>query len=153
MDAKQCSACQQVLPAELFGKVGRVCQPCKNARQRVRRAIVGNVDTHKYEKTKSGFLMRAYRNMQSRVTGVQWQKYHLYAGKTLLEREEFYQWSLAEQDFHRLFEAWTIAEYDQRLTPSVDRIKSELGYEIGNIRWITHSENSRLGSISQRRTR
>lgn len=98
----------------------------------------------KYErKSKQGFLMRAYRNMQSRVTGVQSRKHHLYAGKELLSREEFYRWSLESLDFHRLFDAWLAAGHPRRICPSVDRKDSSLGYSIGNIRWITFSENCR----------
>jgi len=43
----------------------------------------GNAITHKYEKTKNGFLMRVYRNMRSRIAGVQKEKFHLYAGKNI----------------------------------------------------------------------
>src|SRR5437868_1147795 len=62
--------------------------------QRRIRAKINNRYTHKYEKTPKGFLMRLYRNMQSRVTGVQKKKYHLYEGKELLPRAEFYDWAL-----------------------------------------------------------
>ena len=58
--------------------------------QRERRKNNGNASTKKYEKTKNGFLMRCYRNMKSRITGVQKQKAHLYVGKSLLEKELFY---------------------------------------------------------------
>jgi hypothetical protein len=98
----------------------------------------------KYErKSKQGFLMRAYRNMQSRVTGVQSRKHHLYVGKELLPRAEFYAWSLADPDFNRLFDAWLAAGHPRRTCPSIDREDSALGYAFGNIRWITFSENCR----------
>ncbi len=61
--------------------------------QRIRRKKDGNKNTKKYEKTHKGFLMRLYRNMQSRVTGVQKLKYHLYEGLTILPRKEFYEWA------------------------------------------------------------
>lgn len=102
----------------------------------------------KYEKTMTGFLMRLYRNMQSRVTGVQKLKFHLYEGKSLLPRKEFYDWANKSEQFHLLYEIWTQSKYDRKLTPSVDRIDSSKGYELDNMRWITHSENSRLGSFN-----
>ena len=46
-------------------------------KQRERRKRTGNATIKKYEKSPKGFLMRLYRNMQSRVTGVQKQKFHL----------------------------------------------------------------------------
>lgn len=94
--------------------------------------------------------MRLFRNMQSRVDGVQAEKHHLYAGKPIsFSREGFYEWALSSDDFYRLFDAWEASGYDRKLTPSVDRIDSDLGYEFDNMEWVTHSENSRRGAVSR----
>jgi len=122
-----------------------------NKNQKRLRAENDNLYTHKYEKTKKGFLMRLYRNMESRVSGIQKIKYHLYQGKELLDRQEFYDWAQNSKKFHELFDAWTIHGYDKKLTPSVDRIDPRRGYCISNMEWVTHSENSRRGSLSQSR--
>lgn len=121
------------------------------ARQRQHRKKTGNINTKIYEKTPKGFLMRSYRNMQSRVTGVQKQKFHLYKGKELLERDLFYSWSLNSDTFNKLFKEWEQSGYERKLTPSVDRIDSNKGYVLGNMEWVTHSENSRRGSLSVNR--
>jgi hypothetical protein len=120
-------------------------------RQRERRKADGNANTKKYEKTKKGFIMRLYRNMQSRITGVQKAKHHLYAGKSLLDRQMFYKWALASEEFHMLFLVWEFSGYDRKLTPSVDRVESSEGYYLENMEWVTHSENSRRGSVSKAR--
>jgi hypothetical protein len=96
----------------------------------------------KYERyNRRGFLMRAYRNMQSRIMGIQHRKRHLYEGKELLARDAFYEWSFFSEDFHRLFDEWTASGHERRLCPSVDRIDSRLGYELSNMRWVTFTEN------------
>jgi calcineurin-like phosphoesterase family protein len=95
-----------------------------------------------YEKTEKGFLMRAYRNLVSRCTGVQSNKRHLYQGMQYLSREEFYALSEESTDFKGLFSAWEVSGYDQKLAPSVDRIWPMFGYIKDNIRWVTHSVNS-----------
>lgn len=92
--------------------------------------------------------MRCYRNMLSRVTGVQAAKFHLYRGKSILAKEDFYAWALQDEMFHRLFDAWEASGYQMKFAPSVDRINSSFGYELGNMEWVTHSENSRRGSVS-----
>lgn len=117
--------------------------------QRNYRLLNSNSCTKKYEKTKKGFLMRLYRNMESRITGVQKQKHHLYSGKTLLNREDFYNWALNSKEFHSLFSNFELSNYDRKLTPSVDRIDSSKGYDISNMEWVTHSENSKRGAISR----
>lgn len=115
-----------------------------------KRIRTGNWSYKKYEKTKNGFLMRTYRNMKSRILGIQKLKAHLYLGKELLAKEEFYKFSLQSVDFHSLFEVWENSNYNRKLTPSIDRINSDLGYSLDNIRWITHSENSGLGNKKKR---
>jgi hypothetical protein len=119
------------------------------ARQRERRQLSNNANTKRYEKTKKGKLMRMYRNMLSRIDGVQKKKAHLYAGKQILTRDEFYEWALSSVQFHELFDAWEKSNYDRRLSPSVDRVNSSLGYTVENMEWVTHSENSRRGALSQ----
>jgi len=111
-------------------------------KQRERRKLSGNKTTFKYEKTINGFLMRLYRNMQSRVTGVQHKKAHLYQGKELLPRQEFYNWANNSIKFLDLFNKWTALGYPRTETPSVDRIDSSKGYTLDNMQWLTHSENS-----------
>ena len=118
-------------------------------RQREQRKLSGNLHTKKYEKTVNGFLMRTYRNMQSRVEGVQHLKAHLYGGKELLSRELFYAFSKSNGEFLQLFSQWEQSNYDRKLTPSSDRKFSNQGYTLENIQWITHSENSRKGALSR----
>ena len=106
-----------------------------------------------YEKTPKGFLMRTYRNMQSRVAGVQRKKAHLYKGLPILLRTDFYAWAWDHPHFWRLYKQWAAAEYDQKLTPSINRVDSTKGYTIDNIEWLTHSVNSSLGGASLKRHR
>jgi len=114
-------------------------------RQRKYREKTGNAATKKYERTQKGKLMRLYRNMQSRITGIQKQKAHLYVGKELLSKEEFYQWAEASPDWDLLYSDWVQSGFDRKFAPTVDRIDSSKGYTPANMRWLTHSENSRLG--------
>lgn len=121
----------------------------ENKRLREYRKRTNNAATKKYEKTKKGFLVRCYRNMKSRVTGVQKAKFHLYEGKELLDKETFYEWALNNITFKNLFVIWEYSNYDRKLTPSVDRIDSSKGYSLYNMEWVTHSENSRRGTLSR----
>lgn len=113
------------------------------------RVRTNNASTKKYEKTPKGYLMRSYRNMKSRVTGIQ--KTGSWTGKELLPKEDFYVWALSDPTFKRLFAAYEESGYERKLAPSPDRIDSSKGYTLDNMRWLTHSENSRLGSKSPRR--
>jgi len=115
----------------------------KLERQRERRKLTNNATTKRYEKTPKGYLMRKYRNMESRVTGIQWKKSHLYGGLELLSREDFYNWAFKDDTFMNMLEEYRLSDYDRKLAPTVDRINPDLGYTIENMRWLTHSENSK----------
>lgn len=127
--------------------VGQRCQPCRMRVQRELRRKRKNNYTVKYEKTKKGFLVRVYRNMKSRVSGIQKKKQHLYAGKPLLDKEQFYSWSIANRDFNNLFKAWEVGGYARKNTPSINRINSSFGYSLDNMEWITFSENCALAGV------
>lgn len=127
------------------------CKSCLNLQQRESRKANGNKHTKVYEKSYHGFLMRAYRNMKSRISGIQTDKAHLYKNLDIIDKDSFVEWSLLNDVFYDLFKVWKSNCYNRKLTPSVDRINTDIGYSLDNMRWITHSENSRLGAISQKR--
>lgn len=115
-------------------------------KQREYRSRTNNVATNKYEKTINGFLMRKYRNMESRIKGIQKVKYHLYRDLPILDRKTFYEWAKSSNQFYILYNDWVAHNFERKLTPSVDRINPLKGYELSNMEWVTHSENSRRGA-------
>lgn len=117
--------------------------------QRNHRRKTSNESTKKYERTKKGKVMRTYRNMQSRCSGILKGKAHIYEGLEVLPRESFYEWSLSDPTFNNLYEQWVSSDYCKKLSPSVDRKDTSVGYILGNMQWITHSENSRKGAKSR----
>jgi hypothetical protein len=120
-----------------------------NEKQKLYRIKTNNICTKKYEKTKKGFLVRLYRNMLSRVSGVQFTKFYLYEGKSILDKNTFYEWALNDDNFNNLFSKYEQSGYERKLAPSVDRINSNFGYELNNMEFVTMSENSRRGAISR----
>ncbi len=129
---------------------GQCCRECVNKKQRIYRKLSGNESTKRYEKTLNGYIMRTYRNMLSRVTGILKTKAHLYKGLDILSKDDFVTWSLSNSsNLKHLIYEYEKSGYDMRFAPSIDRIDSKRGYTLDNIRWITHSENSKMGSHSR----
>ncbi|HBT0444859.1 TPA: hypothetical protein MA058_003515 [Klebsiella pneumoniae] len=98
--------------------------------------------TKQYEKSVKGYLVRCYRNMESRVSGVQKRKLHLYNGLFILPRKDFYDFSLKSDTYITLLNRYKESGYKPSLAPSIDRIYPWFGYHLENIRWVSHSENS-----------
>ncbi len=153
---KTCKICKIEKPLTEYAKhkeckdgLMTFCRSCLSVKRQEWRERTGNATTKKYEKTKSGFLMRMYRNMKSRISGIQSAKYHLYANKDILSKEDFYSWAKDNKQFDALFNLYEQSNYNMKLAPSIDRIDSSKGYVISNMQFITHSENSKKGSISR----
>lgn len=96
------------------------------------------------------FIVIQYDKMQNRCAGYGRPKYK---GMELLTREEFYNWARASGELVRLFHDWNRHGHELRYRPTVDRLDTSKGYTLGNMRWITHSENSRLGGIKESKVR
>jgi hypothetical protein len=157
METKKCNKCNSVLPIYKFNKhpstadrTQNQCRNCRNELQReYRKERGGDIKTIVYEKTKKGFLVRCYRNMMSRVNGVQKKKSYLYEGLPILDKHIFYDWSLNDESFNKLFDEWKSNNFERKICPSIDRINSKYGYELRNIRWITFSQNCILGNMNK----
>lgn len=155
MESKICNCCGIEKQLDKFVKTnyssgyGKQCKECSNAKQREQRKASGDANTKKYEKTPNGYLMRTYRNMLSRVKGILKHKAHLYEGLEILERKEFYDWAKNSEEFKTLFNIWVASDYAYRCAPSVDRIESDKGYTLDNMRWLPHWKNSQLGNYSR----
>lgn len=102
----------------------------------------------KYSKTFKGRLVRCYNHMSQRVGG-NCKDYVRYKGLEILDKDVFYNFSLNSKEYKLLHSDWVDSGYILKLCPSIDRVDSSKGYSLDNIRWITHSENSRQGAVSR----
>jgi hypothetical protein len=126
------------------GKDFTICKECQNERQRLYRSSISNLTTKTYEKTENGFIMRMYRNMKSRVNGVQKKCAHIYKGLDILSKDEFYTWINKSETFKELFDNYKNNNFSRRLSPTVDRINPDLGYTLDNMQILTLSDNVKL---------
>lgn len=140
---RHCPSCDREIVYTYRGYSAAVIanRPCKNCWQKANRKQRGY--DRKYERgTKGGFLMRVYRNMKSRVLGVQKREREIYFGLEILPKDQFYAWSMSDNGFHVLFENWVASGRKRNLAPSIDRVDDFGGYVHGNMEWITQGENS-----------
>jgi len=139
-----------------------ICKPCKKVYDSDRLKIQKHRDRKKHTqkeygiktnhihnkswlKTKQGYLSKTYATMKKRVTSINEPNYY---GIDLLPKFDFYEFSKLDSSFIRLFNEYEKNGFKPRTGPSIDRIDPNMGYTLSNIRWITHSENSRNASIT-----
>lgn len=128
---KICRECKEDKPESAFYKNIPDCKKCV-LKQRAER----------YRTDRAYYLNNRYNTMRRRAAGLS-----VYptgaSGKPICTKEEFLNWYEETKDvFEKLWEAHVADGYSLTLAPSVDRIHSEKGYEIGNLQWLTVSDNS-----------
>lgn len=96
--------------------------------------------TYYRKETPHGFLMFRYAQIKTKLKDVTKYK-HL----SLLSRNDFLTWAKTDSQFQYLFDVWRQSGHQHKLNPSVDRIDSKLGYEIGNMQWLTLQQNVSKG--------
>jgi len=68
-----------------------------------------------------------------------------------MPREDFVTWAEHDATYKELFDNWVVSGYKRPLVPTVDRVDDKslaeggLGYVLGNIQWLTYSENTLKG--------
>ena len=122
---------------------------CKNKR-RVSGDPYNNWDRfcrkHSTKATISRFLSKVYYDMKSRVNGKSTKRPDLYLGLPILPKDVFFNWSKNHPDFLNMYKRWFTSDFDRKLTPSINRMNSSKGYVLGNIEWMTNSQNCGLSS-------
>lgn len=87
---------------------------------------------------------KRYNHMKERHDGRSTHYSHC-QGKGLLSRNEFFAWCMDFenlQTFLTIYFDWAAADFPLGLSPSIDRIDSDLGYIYGNLQWLTFDQNS-----------
>jgi len=66
---------------------------------------------------------------------------------------EFVEWGLNQSKYNEIHNNWVVSGYKKELSPSVDRIKNELGYSFNNIQLVTWKHNFKKSNIDIREGR
>ncbi len=143
MSTKICSKCHEEKPATLeyfHAQKNRdqgltpSCKQCRNKNGRESSHIKIN---HTYE----GFLQRVWGNMCDRC-----KRLKTYKGKLNITKEQFIEWGLETlPEFCRSLGV-TLEDGLIGKGISIDKIDDSIGYKLGNLQWLTHTENNSKGN-------
>lgn len=90
------------------------------------------------------FIKEMYWNISGRVNGKSINKSSsYYKGLDICSKDEFFDFALNNVELKKLFKNWELNNYQRKFIPSVDRIDPTIGYTIGNIQFLTQSDNTK----------
>ena len=144
---KKCKDCGETKNKNLFYGVQGECKEC--SKKRVRKYYNKNKGKcYEYEKkrnvTTNRLFLRKYYAMRQRVLGTSSHKASV-LGRELLSKDEFLKWCYSKKSllkFKKLKKKWEEKGFEKKDCPSIDRIDENESYVLGNLQWITHSENT-----------
>lgn len=172
MDIKYCSKCKAAKTLDQFGKdsgqsdgLKTWCKACRKAYQQLPRIKASYVKADKqfllnhpnYRKTDNPkykfelWITATYTRMKHRTLGSNGahNRGH-WLGQPICSYSEFKQWALTQRDIWTSIHKRYAKTKKRGDAPSINRIDSDLGYEISNLELKTVSQNSREARLGIR---
>lgn len=96
----------------------------------------------RYRTNPNRYLTHKYYMIRRRCTK-HIPKHETYLGRDVMELDEWTSFCNDTMDeFMELYVQWQESGYKRAQAPSIDRINNSIGYVIGNVQWMTQSQNS-----------
>ena len=98
------------------------------------------------KKTPEKYLKQKWSIMNRRCKGND-HKSKTCVGLPIISFETFLAWALKDESFNKLYSAWRDNGFknDVKLIPSIDRLRNEEGYVLGNMQFLTQYKNMLKG--------
>lgn len=150
---KECFRCHTLKPLTEFykhpempdGTVNK-CKEC-NKLDNQQNWHKHRVDKLAYDQNRHRYSIQRIFNHRYAGIGVRCRgvgrTYHV-TGKDFLTKGEWNTWCYAPETykrFMRAYELWVQNNFNEKFAPSIDRVDNTKGYILGNLQWLTKSEN------------
>lgn len=157
MDNKTCSKCGEKKEVSNFythpetsdGYLNK-CKECakKDAilNRKNKNTYYKNYDKGRYQNNTERLFRHKYYMMKQRVLGKNKKHKYTVVGKNLCSLNDFLSWCYSKNSMNQfipIYQKWKDNKFVKKLSPSIDRINNNLGYEINNLQWLTQSNNSK----------
>jgi hypothetical protein len=133
-DRKECRKCNIIKSKSEFGKqecrfdgLYPFCSQCLKD------------ENFKYKTSKKGLVYSMHIKIRERTKENYRTPY--WRGMEFIDKATFVSFVMLDSNFNKLYDNWVESEFNEKLTPSIDRINSDIGYVLGNLQIITNEEN------------
>lgn len=155
---KKCFKCNEIKKLENFykhaGMSDGLLNKCKECTKKdtinrfwVKREQIREYDQYRHRYSVTRIFNHRYSSLRSRCTKIHVTngiKKSVY-GKKFLTKKEWTRWCYESDTyakFIQIYNDWVQSNFERKLAPSIDRVDSKKGYIIGNLQWLTQSQNS-----------
>lgn len=145
MIEKECIRCHKTKPLEDYYTHPQMGDGYLNKCKECCKEYARNHDTREYDRRRhrynpKRFLQHKYIMIRRRCTYPDTTR--TYYGREYLTKTEWEMWcEKTYPTFISLYTAWQASGFQQKFSPSVDRIDPAKGYTPDNIQWLTQSAN------------
>ena len=152
---KQCFKCLIIKPLSDFYKHPQMpdgtvnkCKEC-NKTENKSNWHLRREDKLAYDKNRHRFSIQRlfnhrYYGIVHRCEVGRSKRHYFVEGKSYLSKKEWEEWCYETSNYKKFIEIynnWVKSNFENKLSPSVDRIKNNKSYTKDNIQWLTKSEN------------
>jgi hypothetical protein len=152
---KQCFKCKVIKPLEDFykhpqmpdGRVGK-CKECNKSDVRtnyaLKREMYIEYDHYRHRYSIPRIFNHRYSALKHRCLNGRNGKPYRVTGSKFLSKREWLEWCYSENNYKKFIEIynnWVKNDFQEKFSPSIDRVDNNKSYVIGNLQWLTKSEN------------
>lgn len=153
---KECFKCSEVKPLSEFYKHSEMadgtvnkCKAC-NKKDNVENWHKKRPEKVAYDRTRHRYSIQRifdhrYNGIKSRcVVGRSSGKHYRVTGTKFLSKKQWNTWCYEQTNFKKfmkIYNNWVASDFEEKLSPSIDRINNNGRYRVGNIQWLTKSQN------------
>lgn len=153
---KQCFVCKNIKKLTEFykhpdmpdGTVNK-CKECNKKENKenwwLKREEKRAYDMYRHRYSVNRIFSHRFNGIKERCEkgGTNGRKYKV-TGSKYISKQEFINWCYKEENYKKficLYTNWVNSNFDEKLSPSIDRIDNEKSYILSNIQWLSKSEN------------
>ena len=154
---KQCFKCKEIKdltefykhPAMADGYVNK-CKECNKLD--IQKNYIDNrgeklaYDHYRHRYSIPRIFNHRYAGIKTRCTKVRSSNGKPYRvhGTKYLNKQQWLEWCYSKNNYKKfisIYNNWVQSGFNNKLTPSIDRINNNLGYQSNNLQWLTTQEN------------
>lgn len=145
---KKCKDCSLLKDKSEFYNIQGECKECTKTRvinnQNLNEEYYNLYNWWRNHYSYKRRISLTYSRMRARSLREFDRTYNSY-NKNLMSKKDFKVWCNLKESkasYSKIWNEWKDSGFETKFSPSIDRVNNNLGYEVGNIQWLSKRDNN-----------